>query len=192
MTDIVYLNGPPGCGKDTLVSQLVPYLRFRHLKFAAPLKRAVAGLLDVTMSEIEARKDQPLRMFNEDTIRKVLIRMSEEFLKPTYSADIFGKLFWQDAKNSAVNLIIASDCGFFEEVERVIYNNSKEKCLLIRIHRTGCDFTDDSRSYLPDGMCDTVDIDNNGTLNWLTMFGIRVIMKKFPVEFVKEPEWLKL
>lgn len=38
--------------------------------------------------------------------------------------------------------------------------------MIIRIHRDGCTFDNDSRDFLPDGLVDlTVDIDNNGTLN---------------------------
>jgi hypothetical protein len=40
-----------------------------------------------------------------------------------------------------------------------------ENILLIRIHRDGYTFEGDSRDYIPDGVItNTVDIDNNGTL----------------------------
>lgn len=192
MPQIVLLNGPPHCGKDTLVKELIPYLKFKHVKFAGPLKRAIAGALDLRLSDIEDRKEQPVKAFGELTIRRLLIDLSEEHMKPRYGKDIFGKLLWNDIKNSANSLFLVSDCGFHEEVERIISNNGSHNCLLIRIHRDGCDFSQDSRSYIRDGLCETFDIDNNRSLTWLASFGLRCIERKFKVEFEKEPPWRAL
>ena len=198
MTQLVLLNGPPRCGKDTLVQQLVPYLKFSHLKFAAPIKRMVAGLLNVDLKYIESFKDNPVRSLIlketgvEDYLRQLLIATSEDFLKPRYGDDIFGNLLWNEAKNAANKLVLVSDCGFASEVNRVVQRAGARNCLLVRIHRTGTDFTGDSRSYLPNGMCETVDLHNDKTLHWLTVQGLRVIMNKFPaVEAMKEINWSK-
>jgi len=192
MTQLVLLNGPPRCGKDTLVQQLVPYLKFSHLKFAAPIKRMVAGLLNVDMRYIEEFKEMPVKTLRDETIRYTLIRLSEEFMKPRYGNDIFGSLLWQEAKNAANKLVVVSDCGFVSEVNRVVASAGKANCLIVRIHRAGTDFSGDSRSYLPDGVCETVDIHNDGTLHWLTLQGLRVIMNKFPaVETMKTIDWEK-
>jgi len=192
MTQLVLLNGPPRCGKDTLVQQLVPYLKFSHLKFAAPIKRMVAGLLNVDLKHIEEFKEMPVKSLRDETIRYTLIRLSEEFMKPRYGDDIFGNLLWNEAKNAANKLVLVSDCGFASEVNRVVQRAGARNCLLVRIHRTGTDFTGDSRSYLPNGMCETVDLHNDKTLHWLTVQGLRVIMNKFPaVETLKEVDWTK-
>ena len=198
MTQLVLLNAPPRAGKDTLVQQLVPYLKFSHLKFAAPIKRMVAGLLNVDLRHIENFKEEKIKslssvLFDDSpTIRQLLIGLSEDFMKVHYGREVFGNLLWNEAKNAANKLVLVSDCGFASEVQRVIYRAGARNCLLVRIHRTGTDFTGDSRSYLPDGMCETVDIHNDKTLHWLTLQGLRVIMNKFPaVEAMKEINWSK-
>lgn len=194
------LNGPPKCGKDTVTSELVQYIKFQHIKFAGPMKRALAALLDVPESAIEAYKDIPSAVLqhpgtvtkeHRDTIRQLLISMSEDWLKPKYGPDIFGRIFWQHAKNSALPLIIASDCGFRDEVERVIGNAGKKNCVLVRIHRADCTFDRDSRSYMPDGLCDTWDITNNGTVYDFTMKVLRLITREMGLTLTKEPEWIK-
>jgi hypothetical protein len=200
MPKILLLNGPPKSGKDTLVRELTPYIKFRHMKFAMPIKRAVAALLDVRESDLEAYKDiqsnvlqHKDRMSKEyrDTPRHLLIAMSEDLLKPRYGDDFFGRIFWQHAKNSAEQLIVASDCGFEAECERVISNAGKNNCILVRIHRDGCSFDGDSRSFLRDGLCDTWDIDNNGTLHTFTMKVLRLVTREMGLTLQKEPDWLK-
>lgn len=193
----VLLNGPPRSGKDMLTAHLAPYIKFRHMKFAAPIKRAVAGLLDIGVSEIEGIKDKETAMLRyadsmrDGTVRQLLILMSETLLKPYYGDDFFGRVFWQQAKNGADDLVIASDCGFEPEVRRLTNNAGQPNCLLLRIHREGTTFTGDSRSYLPDGLCETIDIHNNDSMHMLTMMVLRTITKKFNVPLLKEPEWVK-
>lgn len=197
---VLLLNGPPRCGKDTIVKELIPYIKFRHLKFAAPMKRAFAALLDITESALEDYKDiqSPVLQRKEtttkehrDTVRQGLIAMSEEFLKPRYGDDFFGRIFWQHAKNSAASLIVASDCGFKEEVERVISNAGKRNCVLVRLHRNGCNFDGDSRSFMPDGLCDTWDIQNDGTIHEATMKVLRLAQRELGAQLLKEPDWIK-
>lgn len=194
------LNGPPRCGKDTVVRELVQYIKFRHMKFAMPMKRAFAALLDITEGQLEDFKDvqSPLlqragttQKDGRDTVREGLISFSEDWAKQRYGEDFFGRAFWQHAKNSAEQLIVASDCGFREEVERVISNAGRRNCVLIRIHRDGCTFDGDSRSYMPDGLCEIWDINNNGTMHLFTMKVLRVISKEMGLTLLKEPDWMK-
>lgn len=200
MPKILLLNGPPKCGKDSVVRALVPYLKFQHMKFAMPIKRAVAGLLDISEGAIEEYKDiqSPVLQHagtstkeHRDTVRKLLITMSEEWLKPRYGKDFFGRVFWQHAKNSASELIIASDCGFAEEVERAVYNAGKQNCFLVRIQREGCTFEGDSRSYLPDNICRTWDMTNNDTMHLFTMKVLRLLTRDMGMKLQREPDWTK-
>lgn len=195
MTQLILFNGPPGCGKDTVVRCLTPYLKFTHLKFAAPIKRMACGLLNCDMRWLEANKDtfiMPLGYNSKVTLRQFLIDLSEKFFKPLYGEDVFGNLLWKEAKDAANSLVLVSDCGFSAEVSRVIQSAGKSNCLVVRINRIGCNFDGDSRSYLRDVGCADVDIYNDRDTHWLTMIALRVIMKKFPkVEFLKEPEWLR-
>lgn len=200
MHKFLLLNGPPHCGKDTVTSELVQYIQFQHIKFAGPMKRALAALLDIPESAIENYKDIQSVVLqhtgtttkeHRDTLRQYLIAMSEDFLKPRYGNDFFGRVFWQHAKNSALPLIVASDCGFVEEVERVVSNAGKRNCILVRIHRSGCTFDGDSRSYMPDGLCDTWDINNDGTIYDFTMKVLRLVTREMGFKLLKEPEWIR-
>lgn len=195
------LNGPPGCGKDTAAGHLTPYIQFKHLKFAAPIKRMVAGLLGCSMTTLEEIKDTPNRMLRfenyattrDDTPRKLLIALSEELLKKRYGNSYFGNVLWNEATTSTSKLFVVSDCGFSGEVERLISSAGKPNCLLIRIHREGYNFDNDSRSYLPDGLCKTIDIHNNLKPHDLTMRVLSAILRTWrgEVELLKEPEWIK-
>lgn len=200
MPKLLLLNGPPKSGKDTIVKELTQYLKFQHLKFSMPIKRAVAALLDIRESDLENYKDvgtpilQPagttLKEYR-DTPRNLLIAMSEDLLKPRYGDDFFGRVFWQHAKQSASQLIIASDCGFESEIERVVSNAGSRNCIIIRLHRTGTTFDGDSRSYLRDGICPTWDITNDGSVHEATMMVLRLVTREFNMPLLKEPLWTK-
>lgn len=191
----VLLNGPPGCGKDTAAAQMVPYLAFKHLKFAAPIKRMAAALLQCDMKWIEENKDtyiMPLGYNVKITLRQFLIDLSEKFFKPLYGEEVFANLLWDEAKRSPSKLFAVSDCGFIGEVGKLVNSSGRNNCILFRIHRQGCDFTNDSRSYMPDGLCKTIDIHNNLTPHDLTMRVLSAIIRtweEFPL--IREPEWIK-
>lgn len=198
----VLMNGPPGSGKDTVAQHLVPYLRFTHLKFAAPIKRMVAALLQCDQRALEEIKDEPNRslrfLHNEftrdDTPRKLLIALSEELFKPRYGNAVFGNLLWTEATKSSSKLFIVSDCGFESEVGRLVSNAGRSNCLLVRLHRIGKTFSEDSRSYLTiDGVM-TKDIHNNLTPHDLTMRVLYSIIKQWPEmegQLLKEPNWIR-
>ena len=196
----VLMNGPPGCGKDTAAANLVPYLAFKHLKFAAPIKRMVAALLGCDLRTLEETKDIPNRILRyenslikrDDTPRGLLIALSEELLKPRYGNSYFGNALWFEAISSGNRLFVISDCGFEGEVGRLIDSAGKANCLLVRIHREGHDFTNDSRSYLPDGLCKTFDIHNNLKPHDLTMRVLSAIIRTWPeIETLRDPDWIK-
>lgn len=198
MPHVVFLNGPPKCGKDMLVSQLVEYIKFNHLKAAAPLKRAAGAVLDMDMKGIEEYKDVTSRLLKResdgsvDTVRQFLISMSEDWMKVRYGKAIFGKLLGRDIRNSAASLSIVSDCGFADELEACLtFSVGTRNAILVRIHREGCDFTNDSRSYLHPSNVACYDIDNNGTKYEATMKLLRIIQRSFNPPLLKEPAWVR-
>src|SRR5215468_3752978 len=112
MVQVVYLNGAPRSGKDTVVRFLVPYLQF-----AAPLKRGAAGFLDISESTLEHWKEKRPPMFHRngsimeyDSVRDHLIWYFSG-LADRYGDDILGRMLWQDIKTSAIDLCIVSDSG---------------------------------------------------------------------------------
>lgn len=168
---LVLLNGPPGCGKDTGGAHLAAVSGARLLKFAEPLKRSVyvdAGLPYTTsLDAYENRKDKPLPEFGLRSFRQACIDKSENFIKPRYGEDHFGRLFAQRVKAIAAwepgALIVATDSGFVGEVRPTLKMLGPENVLLIRIHadRRGKTFRGDSRSYLSLPVVRSWDIENN-------------------------------
>lgn len=193
----VLINGPPGCGKDTAVQHIAPYLHNRHLKFSAPLKRMAAALLDKPVSWIEANKESKVKHLIPEgrgtlmTVRELLIWLSEDVMKPKFGEDVLGRLLWNEAQDSPSQLFLVSDCGFAPEIRRVIGNAGRGNCMLVRLHRLDHDFTGDSRSYLPDGLCNTVDVWNDHSIHLLAMKVLRHIQRHFTVTLLQEPIWVK-
>lgn len=189
----VLINGPPGCGKDTLVNGLVPYIDFMHIKVSSPLKRMLAQLLQVDLRWIEENKDTKVKLLGYITVREALIDMSEKYLKLLYGEDVMGRIASDTARYSTGKLAITSDSGFSVETERIVYNAGRNNCIIIRVHREGCTFDGDSRHWMPDGLCHTVDIHNDRSKEQLVMFGLRVITRRFSsVHLIKEPDWVRL
>lgn len=163
---VILLNGPPRSGKDTLGNML----RERNLasgenrvvleKFAEPIKRHFAASWGVSLEWIEANKDRPFMEGSTTTVRQMLIAYSENYLKPLLGKNIFGRLLCARigadqsgilasiyAKtNTSDDVVVITDSGFSAEAQVVI--DAGYDVRLIRLHRTGCDFTGDSRSYL--------------------------------------------
>ena len=206
---VVLLNGPPGCGKDTVATHLVPYLQFHKMKFAAPIKRAVCGLLDMSESTLERHKNEPFSILRRESSRedenfgntiyeysepesprRLLIDLSESFLKVKYGETIFGRIAYRELQRSASDLIIFTDSGFAAEANAIIRFIGKENCILVRLHREGCTFEGDSRSYLEDIAGRNEDIDNNGHISHTIARVARVIKKQWNIETSSEIELL--
>jgi hypothetical protein len=187
MSHIVFLNGPSGSGKDTVARELTPYLEFRHLKFASPLKRAAAGLLDIELRSVEDFKDKPVSLLNEATLRTHLIDYFD-FLAGAYGSDILGRILWKEIQNSARPLIVVSDSGKEEEVSYVVRRAGAKNCLVLRIHRKGYGFEGDNRQYLTEQVCPSRDVWNDSTKEQVTMFALHCIQRHFPdTKLLREP-----
>jgi hypothetical protein len=159
---IFLMNGPPQCGKDTIARQLP----WPHLAFADPLRHGMYGILGLdklTHDEYEEAKrtvQDPLEM----NMRELMIWLSEEAMKPKFGKDIFGKLIIEKLKsmrNDGIAAAVMVDAGFNDEKDYVVQEFGKDSVILVRIHRVGCDFTNDSRSYLAPNGCQVIDVYNN-------------------------------
>ena len=89
------------------------------------------------------------------TPRQLLILVSEDFVKPICGQNAFGvlatrRLLLQDIDKNTV----FSDGGFVEEIKPLVDTFGKENVVVIRIHRKGCTFDGDSRSYITDWQAD--------------------------------------
>lgn len=167
---ILLLNGPPRSGKDTagefISRRAGPNARI--FKFAGVLKDMVHGafgLYGVAPNHFEDVKDQPQQLFLGKTPREMYISMSEDWFKPLYGKDVYGKFLAQKIesfKNAHGELAIVTDSGFREEAEVLVKTFGAENILLLRVYREGHGFSNDSRSYidLSDYGVRSYDIDN--------------------------------
>ncbi len=155
---IILFNGPPGVGKDTAVNYLQGKLPGAcHLKFSGPLKRAVTSLFlsgDVGLfNELDKpeNKDKPHPRLFGHTLREAQIYLSEKHMKPLYGKHVFGELLENDIKSlvqEGEDIFLISDSGFETEASRLINTFGASQVSLVRLHREGKDFRNDSRGYI--------------------------------------------
>lgn len=180
--NIFLLNGPPGCGKDTVGKMLAQMLPGKTVvaKFAEPLKLATHGVIAILngLKEVEGPdahendKDRAQSLLNGFSYRDAYIAMSERFCKPLFGDAYFGNLMAKRIRglDSDVDHVVITDCGFTSEVDAMVRSMPTASFHLWYIHRTGCSFLGDSRSYieLPDSYLTTRSkIENNDTLGSL-------------------------
>ena len=181
---VVFINGPPRSGKDTVGEILCKHGAGRRLvmKFAFEVKErthAAFRIVDETGRPVphdyfENQKDVPLDCFMGLSPRQAYIELSERFYKPLFGKNIFGYLL---AKRMELTLLHAqktpgfvhtptaftiTDSGFEAEAGPVVEMFDSEHCTLIRVHRKGCDFSGDSRGYIELPGIKTIDVENPG------------------------------
>lgn len=167
---IILINGPPRSGKDTVGQILRLHFHATVDKFARVLKdkaHELYGMSNLSHDAYEEKKEDQLPVFLGKTPREVYIALSETYFKPLHGIDIFGKLLWQDIRR-VDGIIAITDSGFEPEARYLIDQVGPENVRLIRVYRDGCDFSNDSRSYInlgPDVL--TFDLVNDGTLQGL-------------------------
>jgi hypothetical protein len=194
MTKIIILNGPPGCGKDTLADhfQQASMDLVWHIKFAHSLKVMTHRLYNVPnpedVTQFELIKDTPnYQYFYGLSPREAYIQVSETYIKPTHGNDFFGVRLVELMKDiklkSLVRCFVSSDGGLLEELYPVIEHCGSENILVIKIVRPGYDFKGDSRSYYNKDLLELegiklVVLQNRGTLEDFLNPGL-AILKEF-------------
>lgn len=158
--NIIFLNGPPRCGKDALAEALHKSRPILIEKFAKPIYSMLAGFLNVNTEYLEQTKDLTHPYLKNKTPRHALISLSEDWAKPNFGCDIFGALLAARIVGRDYKTIVVSDSGFFPELERALVDICKKvpsetiNALLVHIYRPGCSFKNDSRNYVtpPNGV----------------------------------------
>ncbi|MEK0324104.1 MAG: hypothetical protein QQN63_00215 [Nitrosopumilus sp.] len=175
MTDLLLLNGPPQCGKDTLGDFIEEHIDASiSLKFAQPIRDHIVNLLCLDDErEIENLKNTPMEIFNGRTVREEMIYFSENYMKPRFGDGIFGDILvrtidmWYSDLHT--DLIIVTDSGFDGEAITLIKSGLFDKIYLCKLYREDCSFDTDSRNYLTltedDGIFQVFDVSNNGAVH---------------------------
>lgn len=170
MAYILLLNGPPRSGKDTLADMIAEQYGFTPLKFATPLREAVPAAFGISQDDwedlIEEHKGEPCERLDGLTPREAQIWLSEEAIKPRFGEDFFGRVL----ANRIATLeqerhrgYVISDSGFVGEAAVLKERFGAENIALMRLHREGCTFEGDSRSYIYLTDVFSADINNDGT-----------------------------
>lgn len=150
---VLFLNGPPYSGKDTAADFAWPAYQARRMQFKTPLIRAVQGLFSLTDAEVKdfsqpPNKDKEQARLHGYSWRQALIWMSENCVKPAFGDTFFGVILDECIKRPTMSKItIIPDSRFAAEAEPVIHTLGGNNCHLFHIHRSGCDWTNDSGSY---------------------------------------------
>lgn len=186
---VILVNGPPHSGKDT-VGEIIREARTAALagpthvcKFATVVKRGTHDRLGlftvdklgrrrpVAADAFEAVKDQlGVEGFPEGkTPRQCYIEFSEEYAKPKYGQDVFGRILLdQLVKLVGTNeQVVVTDSGFEAEAGPIVDHYGAENVLVVRLHRPGCKFAGDSRTYVDLshlGDVRHIEVENSGSL----------------------------
>lgn len=112
--------------------------------------------------------------------RDALIYVSEKIIKPKYGKTFFGKQLAQKILKSDEEFFYIPDSGFIEELGVLV--SAGLDIVFVRVHRDGCDFSNDSRTLLTDEMLEQfnikgIDIDNNGSLEDLKANVLNLMVK---------------
>jgi hypothetical protein len=155
---IAFLNGPPRAGKDTLARRATSHdepgvYDLSHQKIAFPLKafaQRAHNLPFLDEAWLDHHKDAPMAELEGRSPRQILISLAQNYFKPTFGKDYFGRKAVEMLKATANSVVgvCYSDSGFDEELRPVIAWAGIENTLIVRLHRPGYDFAGDSRRWL--------------------------------------------
>lgn len=167
MTKVILLNGPPSSGKDAigtyiLHNSIIPDMWMT--KFAQPIREYITETFAIPSWELDSCKN---RVVYGDTIRNHMISYSEDYMKPRFGDDIFAKILCQGYTHWHPEYLMITDSGFEEEDKYLLDQDWVDEALLVRLHRTGYDFSGDSRDYLyleHPKISTIMDLENNGTI----------------------------
>lgn len=170
MNVALILNGPPGCGKDTMANIALQLgwvkRQFKDALYAKTAEYYKVGLENfIELASNRDTKDsvRPAGLFGK-TPREALIHVSEDVFKPRHGSDYFGKVEADSVRKyfgrvGGDAFIVYPDGGFPDEVHAV--GREFDLTIVVRLHRVGFDFSSDSRDYinLPDTeKCKSVDL----------------------------------
>jgi len=158
---VIILNGPPGCGKDTIANMLckvAPVLRgeFKwqlYLQTAMLLTEISDDFGGPEISEIQVKERNEDRDLKEKpwigglSVRRWLQITSEMVVKKDKGSDFFGRAAADLWYGKYIHHVI-SDGGFIEEVNAVVDKFGQENVYVVRLRRKGYTFGTDTRTYI--------------------------------------------
>lgn len=170
---IFILNAPPQTGKDTIAAEVLRSTSAGTCAFKDPMFYMFCTTtgLDfydfMELYETPGWKDSPQGVTNGKTPRELMIHISENYTKPFFGKDYYGKWLAKYIENTEENLgeqraWVIPDGGFqpeFDAFKRIL----GDRVHLIRIEREGHrDFSGDSRNWIYDVTDTPEGLEENG------------------------------
>lgn len=175
MSKIIIFNGPPNCGKDEATSYYKRQFGTHNFSFKTELFALAQKLFCVTPAQwaswyTREGKELPREELGGRSARQALIHVSEDIVKPFFGSDWFGQVEAHKLAQIAADgpLVAAcSDGGFNSEVIPLVEKFGADNVHIVRIHRDGCSYKGDSRSWIDTPVVPEVnywDVHNNAEL----------------------------
>lgn len=153
--EIIILNGPPGCGKDTIAAHLTGH-RYPAVKasFKQPMFDIDFSMLGVYLYDEfidlyndREQKEKPQVILGGKSPRQFMILISEDVMKPVFWDHYFGRRMVEEIHEMYRDLaVVISDGGFTEEINPLV--KAGHEVHICRLHRDGFTFAGDSRDYI--------------------------------------------
>lgn len=179
-TKVVLLCGPPGSGKDESARLLVHSLQNAcHKEMKSALHACVMQHFNISpelwrqLCERE-HKETPQVCLGGRSPRQAQIYVSEQLIKPTYGDGYFALKALEDFESGKINVV--SDSGFSVEADVMCSHLGAENVLIVRLSRNGTSFANDSRSYIHDSRCRSIDIANNASTDELCLVLLAAVL----------------
>jgi hypothetical protein len=104
---------------------------------------------DLRTSDVKKRPF-PFYEGGSRTFRDAMISFSEEWMKPQFGEEVFGRLALKRCTEQSIfyDRFVFDDSGFRPEAEFIVASEGAPACRLIRLDRPGCSFVGDSRGYI--------------------------------------------
>lgn len=170
----IMINGPPGCGKDTAAARLMELFSAEgedtlHYAFKDPLIDIVVRFYNVDRAiwdlwYTREGKEIPREQLGGRSCRGALIFVAQEVLKPEFGDDCIANLYIKKCAQHTPTVVVNSDLGF--NIELQVCARVFTHIIVVRLSRTGTDYSDDSRGYVNVQSLNIqyIDIDNNDGL----------------------------
>lgn len=183
---IVIFNCPPRSGKDTIADLICNnYLNTEKRSFKDKLFEIALLVSNVSKEEwferYKSLKEIPWDKLGGLSQREYLIKISEDWIKPTHGENYFGVSLAKSIIDDGMYII--PDGGFDSEISPVVESFTEESVLILQWGRNDCTFKNDSRDYIQSYPQITIQLpDNNGTIREMYNLVVNDIKKYFKME----------
>ncbi len=154
---IIFLNAPKGAGKDTIAAALECLFGTSKIAFKEPMFAIACAMTGMSLSAFmktysdRNKKENPCEEFLGMSGRDLLISISEEFCKPKFGEDYFGRMALKKMNSSHFKRTgyVFSDSGFHSEIVPIAEMYGPQNCFIVQFVGQGSEsFEGDSRDWV--------------------------------------------